>query len=89
MDEIEILVASVPDREEVVAEIWLGGAMFAEIRSEGATLLIEVYNHRKPSPWGLEFVTLLDILMEAKRRLRPDATVRAPGGGEPPQPDWP
>ena len=77
-------MASVPDREEVVAEIWLGGAMFAEIRLEGNTLLVEVYNRREPGPWSLELVTLLDALGKAKRGLRPDATSMVPGGGEPP-----
>lgn len=77
-------MASVPDREEVVAEIWLGGAMVAEIRSEGSTLLVEIYNRREPGPWSLELVTLLDALGKAKRELRPDSTYGFGEGTESP-----
>jgi len=70
--------------EEVVAEIWLGGAMFAEIRSEGGTFLVEVYNRRENGPWSLQLVTLLDALGKAKRELRPDSTYGFGEGTESP-----
>ena len=64
-----IQIASVSDRDEVVAEIWLGDAMVAEVRrGERGELQIEIYP-RDSGPWNLELKSWLAALVEAQRRL--------------------
>ncbi|MBI2685529.1 MAG: hypothetical protein HYX27_04370 [Acidobacteria bacterium] len=43
MKELEVIVASVPDRDQVVAEIWLEGKQLAEVRRANDGFLAEIY----------------------------------------------
>lgn len=65
----EISIASVPDRDYVVAEIWVEDNLFAEIRREDTGTFIEVYPHPTGQPWSLECDRLSSILSEANARL--------------------
>jgi hypothetical protein len=66
---LTIELASVPDRDALVAEIWLGATLIAEVRREARVLLVQLY----PSPTGLPFDVpyeeLVAALMTAKARL--------------------
>jgi hypothetical protein len=63
---IELQITSPPDRERVVAELWLGNVQLAEVSNEDGTFRIEVY-----TPPGTNRVAIpLDELEEALRRAR-------------------
>jgi hypothetical protein len=65
-----IKIASVPDRDDVVAEIWLGDAMVAELhRGSVGSVEIEIYATESHGPWRFELSSWLAILAEAQRRL--------------------
>lgn len=63
-------IASVPDRHEVVAEIWHKHQMVAEVRkATDATLVLELYPAETCGPWSFDLEEWLAALYEAKRRL--------------------
>jgi hypothetical protein len=66
MKEFEILIASPPDREKLVAEIWSDDNLLAEINQESDNLEIEIYASEK-LVFSLD--DLMEILERAKERL--------------------
>ncbi len=67
---MEVTLSSVPDREDVVAEIWYEDEMLAELREEGESLVIEVYGRPGGVPWNLNYSELMAGLRRAKERLQ-------------------
>ena len=67
MKSLSLQIASLPDREKVVAEIWLKDVQVAEVSNEdGRGLMIEIY----PAPanaksWAFEFGEFIDVLKKA------------------------
>jgi hypothetical protein len=63
-------VASSPDRDELVAEIWWNEQMVAEIRKapDGARF-VDVYPSPSCVPWSFDLEDLLAALNQANRRL--------------------
>lgn len=66
MNKIRIEIASVPDRENLVAEIWFNESLIAEINQEQNDLKIEFYASKNQS---LPFDELLEALIKAKDKL--------------------
>lgn len=66
MNKIEILIASVPDRDKEVAEIWYENNLIAEINQENNNLEIELY---PPQRITLDYQEFLKILETAKNKL--------------------
>lgn len=65
-----IEIASVPDRDDVVAEIWWGDAMVAELhRRTTGGVEIEIYVADSHDPWSFDLASWLAVLAEAQRRL--------------------
>lgn len=63
-------VASVPDRETVVAEIWFGDTMVAEVvGNEASNFRIEIYPNPNGAPWSFDLEAFADALKLAKERL--------------------
>jgi hypothetical protein len=63
-------IASVPDRDEVVAEIWWGDAMVAELhRNTGGEVQIEIYPRESGSSWEFDLSSWIATLTEARRKL--------------------
>jgi hypothetical protein len=63
-------IASVPDRDDLVAEIWWGEAMVAELyRGSTGAVEIEIYPAKSHAPWNFDLASWLGVLAEAKRRL--------------------
>ena len=70
-------VASVPDREGVVAEVWLGDQLLAELRLEAEVVRIQLYspNGSPDGPpdgaphWDVPCDELLAALQTARARL--------------------
>lgn len=63
-------IASVPDRDHLVAEIWWDDCMVGEIRrtDDGGSRL-EIYAQASGMPWSFDFCDWLEILQEAKKKL--------------------
>lgn len=62
---IRIQVASVPDREELVAELWLGDVQLAEVSREHAQFNVEVYASRT----SIQLDDYIQALARAKEEL--------------------
>ena len=70
-DDLTMKVASVPDREFLIAELWAGNGQFAEVSKESGDLQIEVYPREDGQPWLLRLDELLRVLAQAEVRLLP------------------
>ena len=66
MSKFNIELSSVPDRENLVAEIWYEKKMVAEVNKETEKFVIEFYLDEKNSFMLDEF---LEVLENAKRRI--------------------
>lgn len=66
MNNFRIEIASVPDRENLVAEIWYDQTLVAEINQEMEELEIELYLNNKKKFKLNEFLEMLEI---AKKKL--------------------
>jgi hypothetical protein len=69
----EIVIASVPDREELVAEIWDGDIMLAELSQDGGELVLRIYPKPTGEPWSFEMEELLQTLSRARSQLLGDS----------------
>jgi hypothetical protein len=67
---IRITVASPPDRERVVAEVFVGSEQLAEINQEtGDGLSVDIYPRRDGTAWQLPYGDLIRALCDARERL--------------------
>lgn len=69
MNKFEIIIASVPDRERVVAEIWYNNTYWVEISQENEELLIQFYPHPTEKYWEFSYDEALRVLQKAKEQL--------------------
>ena len=67
--ELKILITSPPDRENLVAEIWVDDFQLAEVSQDGDVQLIEIYPHPRGGPWRLSFQQVHQAMKEARVRL--------------------
>jgi len=71
-NELTVQIASVPDRDGLVAEIWHGDVMVAEInQGQGRSLRVELYPSPRDAHWDFDLDDLIGALAEARRRLLP------------------
>lgn len=67
---LSVQIASVPDREGVVAEIWMGDEMIGEVQgSDEGEFVLEIYARADGCPWRLSLDDWLDALAEAREQL--------------------
>jgi hypothetical protein len=66
---METKIASVPDRENLVAELWYDKVMWAEIAQENNEPILELYPHPTGKPWTFKFSEALAFLQQAMHRL--------------------
>lgn len=64
-----ILLASPPDRERLVAEIFFDDIQWAEINQEREGLEVEFYARPDGEPWRIDYQVAIDAMDEAKRKL--------------------
>ena len=62
-------IASVPDRDEPVAELWYGDEQVAELRRESGEHRLQVFAPRSVTVWDFSFDDFLTALDTARRRL--------------------
>ena len=68
-EHMEIVVASVPDREDLVAAVYCGGVQWAELNTESESLTLEIYPPTDGGPWVLDYSAAMDVLSRAKHEL--------------------
>ncbi len=66
---MEVDIASPPDREKLIAEIFYDHEQWAEIHQETGNLTLEIYPRRDGKPWEFSFEEALAALRHAQRRL--------------------
>ena len=65
-----IEIASVPDRDDVIAEIWWGDEMVGELHSGSSGVAeIEIYPRESHTPWSFDLTSWLAALAEAQQKL--------------------
>jgi hypothetical protein len=66
---LSIEVASVPDRDELVAELWMGDRQVAELSQDGGKQLLQLYPPADGKWWEFELDEFVSRLGEMKQRL--------------------
>ena len=71
LEKFEVIIASLPDRENLVAEIVYDHVEWAEISDEklDGNLVIQFYAHPRNKYWEFRLDEALEILEKAKKRL--------------------
>ncbi len=71
MKSLTLLIASVPDRENVVAEIWFGNDQVAEISNEGDTSpRIQIFSAPDGQIWCFDLSQFQEMLIKGKSNLK-------------------
>lgn len=66
---IELLIASPPDRDFLTCELSVGDEVMAEVRIEPIGLAIEIYPKPDGQAWDIPYDGLMDALVKAKTIL--------------------
>jgi len=66
--QLHVKVSSPPDREYLVAEVFLGDEQLAEVNRESGPFSAELYPRRDGQPWKVPLGDLLDALSEVQDR---------------------
>jgi hypothetical protein len=69
MEKFRITIASLPDREYVVAEIIYDGIQWAEISQEIDELVVQFYPHPNDKCWEFQCDEAIEAIEKAKNRL--------------------
>jgi hypothetical protein len=69
VNNFRISISSPPDRESLVAEVFVGNEQLAEVNREHGTWSVELYPRASGEPWRLPFEETLQVFQEAKSRL--------------------
>lgn len=62
-------IASVPDRDELVAELWFGEQQVAELAQEGGRLLLQLYKPPSGKYWEFDYAPFAEALAAMRARL--------------------
>jgi hypothetical protein len=67
---LSVVIASVPDRDDLVAEIWGDDLMIGEVRkNETGELTLDIYSRPGLSHWSVSLTAYLEILERARSGL--------------------
>ncbi len=80
MNNWKIQLASLPDKRNLVAEIWYADELWAEISHEEDAPWLEIYPRRGGESWHFDLDQAIKMLAKAKQRLA-DIDI-APGFGD-------
>jgi len=69
MENFRITVNSLPDRENLVAEIYYKHYQVAEISQETNELLIQIYCYKDKDSWEFSLEEFQKVIEEAKQKL--------------------
>ena len=65
----EILIASLPDYERCVCEVWLDDELWCVLSEETGDLDVRFYGRPDGQPWKLPYADAVTLLVRAKARL--------------------
>ncbi len=68
-DRFSVEVTSVPDRDSLVAEIWLDRELLAELRYEYGSFKVQIYPAPDGQPWDVDYEAFSGALQRARERL--------------------
>ena len=71
-NEPRFCIASLPNREKLVVEIFFDDTQWAEINQEQDALEVEFYPRPDAKPWRLNLQNVVKALDDAKRKLAGD-----------------
>lgn len=80
MEKFSITVASLPNRDQLVAEIFYEDVQWVEISQDTGKLIIEFYPHPTLECWQFPLDQALEALQKAKKRLVDLGPIRADYG---------
>ena len=66
---LTIELVSVPDRDDLVAEVWLGQSLLAELRNEDGQVRVQLYPDSSEKPWDVPYESLCSALAQARSKL--------------------
>ena len=69
MNKFEITVGSLPDKENLVADIFLNDIQVAEISQEHKDMVIQIFSYDDIDCWEFSLNDFLKVIEEAKERL--------------------
>ena len=69
MEKFCITIASLPNRENLVAEIFYENVQWVEISQETEELIIQFYSHPRQEYWEFPLDEALEALEKAKKRF--------------------
>jgi hypothetical protein len=69
MEKFRVNIASLPDRERLVSEIFLGDTQVAEINQEGDHPRLEIYPRPEGGAWDFDLDSFLETVVAAKQAL--------------------
>jgi hypothetical protein len=64
-----VQLASIPDHDDLVAEIWLGDKQVAELRHEADGVRLQLYDAPNRACWDVPLEDFLAALHKARERL--------------------
>lgn len=69
MDKFRITIASLPDRERLVAEVFYEGVQWVEISQESDEVVVQFYSHPRKKHWEFTYDEAVQVLEKAKNKL--------------------
>jgi hypothetical protein len=72
LNNFRIVIASLPDREKCVCEIYYNHVEWAEISQEDNEIMIQFYSHPSQNYWEFPIDVALEILQKAKKKFLGD-----------------
>lgn len=69
INNFRIVIASLPDRENCVCEIYYDQIEWAEISQENKEIIIQFYKHPFQDYWEFPMDIALEILKQAKKKF--------------------
>lgn len=66
---VRVTLASPPDRNVLVAEVFLDDIQWAEIRNEFGAMEVELYARPDMRPWRIPLAVAIDALENARTKL--------------------
>ena len=69
MNNFRIVIASLPDREKCVCEIYYNHVQWAEISQEDIEITIQFYPHPSEKYWEFPLDVALEVLQKAKKKF--------------------
>jgi len=65
----KVELVSVPGRDDLVAEVWLGQSLLAELRHEGGQVRVQLYPASSGQAWDVPYEALRAALVQARSKL--------------------